>query len=169
MVRAPHEQVRQQHRACRERQRRRREDNPCQLARPQHPEDEIVHGADDEEKREQYQHDHAEGKDAHLLIGTPGGPTIPTSIAAVLFSVLAHGVDPQVSIGEGRTHHQAWPDTLFREDDKPLKEKVDVLTAKGYTIEQRHEPIGDMHGVFRDKGGYIAISDYRREGGAGAL
>ena len=109
------------------------------------------------------------GKEAHLLIGTPGGPTIPTSIAAVLFSVLAHGVDPQVSIGEGRTHHQAWPDTLFREDDKPLKEKVDALAAKGYTIEQRHEPIGDMHGVFRDKGGYIAISDHRREGGAGAL
>ena len=109
------------------------------------------------------------GKDVHLLIGSPGGPTIPTSIAGVLFSVLAHGVNPGVSIGEGRIHHQAWPDTLFREDDKPLITKIDTLAAKGYTIEQRHEPIGDMHAVFRGHNGYTAISDYRREGAAGAL
>ena len=109
------------------------------------------------------------GKDVHLLIGSPGGPTIPTSIAGVLYSVLVHGVDPRVGISEGRIHHQAWPDTLFHEDDTSLIAKLDTLAAKDYTIEQRHELIGDMQAVFRDKNGYVAISDHRREGAAGAL
>ena len=109
------------------------------------------------------------GRDVLLLIGSPGGPTIPTSIAGILFSVLVHGVDPVESIREGRIHHQAWPDILFREDYPPLVEKIDTLVEKGYTIKQRHEPIGDMHTVFADKNGYTAVSDYRRRGAAGSL
>jgi gamma-glutamyltranspeptidase/glutathione hydrolase len=104
------------------------------------------------------------GKDVHLLIGTPGGPTIPTSLAAILFAVLVYGISPAESIGEGRIHHQAWPDVLFREDDGRLDIKVKDLAAKGYTIKRRTEPIGDMHGIFRDERGYLAISDYRRGG-----
>jgi gamma-glutamyltranspeptidase/glutathione hydrolase len=109
------------------------------------------------------------GRDVHMLIGSPGGPTIPTSIAGILFSVLIHDVDPVESIREGRIHHQAWPDTLFREDTTPLVEKIDTLAGKGYTIEQRHEPIGDMQTVYADKNGYTAVSDYRRQGTAGSL
>jgi gamma-glutamyltranspeptidase/glutathione hydrolase len=104
------------------------------------------------------------GRDVHLLIGTPGGPTIPTSLAAILFALLVHGISPEECIREGRIHHQAWPDVLFRENDGRLIQKEKDLAAKGYTIRQRNEPIGDMHGIFRDEHGYFAVSDYRRGG-----
>jgi gamma-glutamyltranspeptidase/glutathione hydrolase len=107
--------------------------------------------------------------DPYLLIGSPGGPTIPTSIAGVLFAVLVHGMDPRRCIAEGRIHHQAWPDTLFREDDPSLINNLKSLAKKGYDIQQRHEPIGDMHVVLHDQEGSTAISDFRREGAAGAL
>jgi gamma-glutamyltranspeptidase/glutathione hydrolase len=109
------------------------------------------------------------GKDVHFLMGSPGGPTIPTSIAGVLFAVLLHGLDPRRCIAEGRIHHQAWPDTLFREDDPVLIEKINTLAEKGYHIEQRHEPIGDMHAVYQNGDAYTAVSDYRRQGAAASL
>jgi len=99
-----------------------------------------------------------------MLIGSPGGPTIPTSLASILFAVLVHDIDPAVSIGEGRVHHQAWPDVLYGEQDAALFDKLVHLEAKGYIIEERGEPIGDMHAVFKKREQCMGISDYRREG-----
>jgi gamma-glutamyltranspeptidase/glutathione hydrolase len=102
----------------------------------------------------------------HFLIGSPGGPTIPTSLAAILFSVLVHGIDPAQSIMEGRVHHQAWPDVLYRERDEATIPILAKLQLKGYNIEERKEPIGDMQAIIRGEENYVAISDFRREGGA---
>jgi gamma-glutamyltranspeptidase/glutathione hydrolase len=103
-----------------------------------------------------------------LLIGSPGGPTIPTSLSSILFSVLVYGADPRMCITKGRVHHQAWPDVLYLERNKSLLEKFAKLKSKEYNIEERNEPIGDMHVVMRSGKKYLALSDYRREGFAAA-
>jgi gamma-glutamyltranspeptidase/glutathione hydrolase len=103
-----------------------------------------------------------------VLIGSPGGPTIPTTITAILLSVLCHDNYPPQSCEEGRTHHQAWPDLLYREKDTQLTEKLAKLESRGYKVKERGEPIGDIHGIFKYGDDYLAVSDYRREGTAAA-
>jgi gamma-glutamyltranspeptidase/glutathione hydrolase len=104
-----------------------------------------------------------------ILIGSPGGPTIPTSLAAILLAVLCSEVFPPQSCVEGRTHHQAWPDLLYRERDSQLIEKLAKFESRGYKVKERNEPIGDIHGIFKYGDDYIAVSDYRREGAAEAI
>jgi gamma-glutamyltranspeptidase/glutathione hydrolase len=109
------------------------------------------------------------GNDLHMLLGSPGGPMIPSTLAMILLSVLHHGINPLDSVGEGRIHHQGWPDLLYRESHNDLLHSLDPLLARGYRIEEKREPIGDVQGIFRIDDEYLAVSDYRREGCAQAL
>jgi gamma-glutamyltranspeptidase/glutathione hydrolase len=104
-----------------------------------------------------------------MAIGTPGGPTIPTTLASVLAAILGHGTRPEDAIRTGRLHHQAWPDTLSRESLTFDQELLAALSNMGYPIKDKHELIADVQGVFRDNGAYLAVGDYRREGQAMAI
>lgn len=105
--------------------------------------------------------------DVIMILGTPGGPTIQSTLAAVIFSALA-GTAPKEAVGTGRIHHQGFPDTLYKEKQGIDGSTVEELERFGYKVEDKNEPIGDVHGIFRDKDGYVAVSDRRREGYAGA-
>ncbi len=109
------------------------------------------------------------GNDVHMLLGSPGGPMIPSTLAMILLTVLQYGIHPPDSVEEGRIHHQAWPDLLYTESNNKLLRSLDPLVARGYIIEEKNEPIGDVHGIFRINDEYLAVSDYRREGFAHAL
>lgn len=109
------------------------------------------------------------GKEIEMILGCPGGPAIPTTLSMILLSVLGSGVDPLDAVREGRIHHQGWPDVLYRERDKALARRLHPLKGKGYKIEQKNEPIGDVHAVFRRGDGYLTVSDNRREGHAAAI
>ena len=101
-----------------------------------------------------------------MALGTPGGPTIPTSLAAVLAATLIHGVDPAQAVGQSRMHHQGWPDTLMHEPGFDRPELLQELAAMGYKVKDKQELISDVHGVFRDGAQWLAVSDHRREGKA---
>jgi gamma-glutamyltranspeptidase/glutathione hydrolase len=107
--------------------------------------------------------------EVHMLLGSPGGPMIPSTLAMILLTVLHYGINPPDSVEEGRIHHQGWPDILFRERHNKLIRSLDPLAARGYRIEEKDEPIGDVHGIFWMNDDYLAVSDYRREGFAQAL
>jgi gamma-glutamyltranspeptidase len=66
----------------------------------------------------------------------------------------------------GRLHHQGWPDVLYRESRSPGEEVLTKLSHMGYRIEEKNEPIGDVHALFRSGEEYTAVSDTRREGQA---
>jgi len=104
------------------------------------------------------------GGEVSAVLGTPGGPTIPTTMADVLAATLLKGVDPQAVLGLSRMHHQAWPDKLSHEPQFDRPELLAALADFGYTVKDKQELISDVHGVFRDRDGCRAISDYRREG-----
>jgi len=50
-----------------------------------------------------------------LLLGTPGGPAIPTTLAIILMA-LYNGVELPEAVKRGRVHHQAWPKRQGRAD-----------------------------------------------------
>jgi len=104
-----------------------------------------------------------------MALGTPGGPTIPTTLANVLLATLVHGQEPEAVLRASRLHHQAWPDVLAHEPGFDRPELLETLAARGYTLKDKHELIADVQGVFRRGDGYLALSDYRREGKALAL
>ena len=106
------------------------------------------------------------GAAVELVLGTPGGPTIPTTLANILMATLVHGVEPEPLICASRLHHQGWPDALSHEPGFDRPELLATLTGMGYTLKDKHELIADVHGVFRRGDQYLAVSDYRREGKA---
>jgi gamma-glutamyltranspeptidase/glutathione hydrolase len=104
-----------------------------------------------------------------MALGTPGGPTIPTTLANILMATLLHGVEPAALVRAGRLHHQGWPDALSHEPGFDRPELLEALAGMGYTLKDKHELIADVQGVFRAGDGYLGVSDYRREGKALAL
>jgi gamma-glutamyltranspeptidase/glutathione hydrolase len=106
------------------------------------------------------------GGAVEMLLGTPGGPTIPTTLANILLASLLHGVPPETLIRASRLHHQGWPDTLTHEPGFDRPELLAALAGMGYTLKDKQELISDVQGIFRSGGQYLAVSDYRREGQA---
>jgi len=103
------------------------------------------------------------------VLGTPGGPTIPTSLANILMATLVHGQDPAQAVAAGRLHHQGWPDTLAHEPGFDRPELLAALAGMGYPTKDKHELIADVQGVWRAGAECLAVSDYRREGKALAV
>ena len=71
-----------------------------------------------------------------LVLGSPGGPTIITTVANDLISVLDNGLDIQAAADAPRFHHQYLPDTLAVENNFPTA-TADALRAMGYTVRQQ--------------------------------
>jgi gamma-glutamyltranspeptidase/glutathione hydrolase len=70
-----------------------------------------------------------------LVLGSPGGSTIMTTVANDLISVVDNGLDIQAAADAPRFHHQWMPDTLQFEKAFP-QDVVNALAADGYTTER---------------------------------
>jgi gamma-glutamyltranspeptidase / glutathione hydrolase len=68
-----------------------------------------------------------------LVLGSPGGSTIITTVANDLISVVDNGLNIQQSADAPRFHHQYLPDRLDLEK-KFSAEVADQLKAMGYTV-----------------------------------
>ena len=71
-----------------------------------------------------------------LVVGTPGGTTIPTSVFQTLVNILEFGQSPLDAVNNPKFHHQWLPDQLMVEKDFP----VDVIRAMenmGYKVTNR--------------------------------
>ncbi len=82
------------------------------------------------------------GYDAHgqynpgpvrLVLGSPGGATIITTVANDLISVIDNGLDIQAAADAPRFHHQYLPDVLEFETRFP-QPTIDALQARGYPV-----------------------------------
>ncbi len=77
-----------------------------------------------------------------IVLGTPGGTTIPTSVFQVLINMLEFGMDAKDAISKPKFHHQWLPDEIMVE--KEFDHKVSAqLRTMGYTVSERG-PIGRM-------------------------
>lgn len=109
------------------------------------------------------------GGAVEMLLGTPGGPTIPTTLANILLSTLVHGAAPEACVAASRLHHQGWPDVLYHEPGFDRPELLAALAERGYAVKDKRELISDVHGIFRTEDRFLAVSDHRREGQALAI
>jgi gamma-glutamyltranspeptidase/glutathione hydrolase len=72
----------------------------------------------------------------YLVVGTPGGTTIPTSVFQALVNVLEFNMTPNDAINSSMFHHQWLPDWVSVEKDFPEDVKKQ-LEAMGYILKPR--------------------------------
>jgi len=81
-----------------------------------------------------------------MVVGTPGGSTIITSVFQSILNVFAFGKSMQEAVTAPRFHHQWLPDEVYVEDGA-LTEKVrSDMTLKGYKIVPRG-PMGRVDAI----------------------
>ncbi|RZJ70103.1 gamma-glutamyltransferase [Flavobacterium sp.] len=76
-----------------------------------------------------------------LVLGTPGGSTIITSVLQTILNVHEFGMDMQQAVDAKRLHHQWLPDVIIAEPGALSDEKTKNLEAKGYKVDAKFWPI----------------------------
>jgi gamma-glutamyltranspeptidase/glutathione hydrolase len=69
-----------------------------------------------------------------LVIGTPGGSRIITTVLEIILNVIDHGMTLQEAIDAPRIHHQWLPDTLAAEPFALSRDTTRALTRMGYHL-----------------------------------
>jgi gamma-glutamyltranspeptidase/glutathione hydrolase len=72
-----------------------------------------------------------------LVLGSPGGPTIITTVANILIGVVDFSLDIQEAVNAPRFHHQWLPDEILVED-RLSPDTMKVLGSKGHKVNVRH-------------------------------
>lgn len=107
-------------------------------------------------------------KDGELraVVGTPGGPTITTTVATVIRAMIDYGLPIDEAVASARAHHQWKPDEIWLEERLDPK-VVQALEAKGHKIRKR-DGMGHANCIEVDPAsrGFRAVADVSRDGGA---
>lgn len=86
-----------------------------------------------------------------LILGSPGGDTIPNTVAQVLRNLVDWRLTIDEAIAHGRVHHQFMPDKIrIERGNQPPKAALDDLRRRGHTIELDPVPIGDANDILVD-------------------
>lgn len=102
-----------------------------------------------------------------MVLGTPGGSTIITSVLQVLLNVCVYGMNMQQAVNQPRFHHQWLPDEVMVEPGKFKRETLDALNAKGYKINEKSAPvIGKVDAILVTPNGLEAGADHRGDDAA---
>ena len=101
-----------------------------------------------------------------LVLGTPGGSRIFTSIFQVLNNVYDFKLPLKEAVSAQRVHHQLLPkDTIYYDAYAPLTGKVaDELKAMGYVLEDQGWSMGDIQAIRVDGQALQTASDPRGRG-----
>jgi gamma-glutamyltranspeptidase/glutathione hydrolase len=101
-----------------------------------------------------------------LVLGSPGGPTIVTTVANVLIGVVDFSLDIAEAVNAPRFHHQWLPDQILVED-RLSPDTMSVLRSKGHKLAVRHF-WGDGECIMVDPktGERLGASDGRNNGKA---
>ncbi|MFD1258220.1 gamma-glutamyltransferase [Mucilaginibacter terrae] len=89
-----------------------------------------------------------------MVVGTPGGSTIITSVFQTILNVIEFGQDAQQAVTSKRFHHQWLPDEVYIEDNSTFSTAtINKLQAKGYKIISKGA-IGRVDAIIRTPQGY---------------
>lgn len=88
-----------------------------------------------------------------MVVGTPGGSTIITSVFQTIINVIDFDMNMQAAVAAKKFHHQWLPDEVYVEKDAIDSLSIEKLKAKGYKISPRG-PIGRVDAILKTKWGY---------------
>jgi len=100
-----------------------------------------------------------------MVVGTPGGSTIFTSVFQAIMNVMDFGMSPLEANGAARFHHQLLPpDVILTQPDSPLPEEtLSLLGDLGYKTRDIYN-YGDLQMIYDDGETVRAASDPRNRG-----
>lgn len=102
-----------------------------------------------------------------LALGSPGGPTIVTTVAQVVSRVVDHGMSLREAVDAPRFHHQGVPDRIDHERFAFSEDTAQALVRRGHVLRER-EPIGSVQalGWNAARNEWEGAADPRRDGAA---
>lgn len=80
-----------------------------------------------------------EGDQVRMVVGTPGGSTIITSVFQNIVNVLDFGLNMQASVSLPRFHHQWLPDEIQHEPQALPNKTLKALEALGHKVKERDQ------------------------------
>ena len=96
----------------------------------------------------------------YIVVGTPGGTTIPTSVYQSIVNVIDFKMTPSSAVNSAKFHHQWLPEVVFVEKNFP-ENTLKILEQKNYKFEKRGG-IGRTEMIVIDENGNAtAVADSR--------
>ncbi|MCB9309507.1 MAG: gamma-glutamyltransferase [Lewinellaceae bacterium] len=87
-----------------------------------------------------------------MIVGTPGGSTIITSVFQVVVNVIDFGMDVSQAVQSPRFHHQWLPDTIYMEPNALSEETMQKLKDIGHNFSVKNQ-IGRVEAIVVDSSG----------------
>jgi len=100
-----------------------------------------------------------------LILGSPGGSTIPTSVLQVIMNYLVFGMNIQAAINSPRFHHQWLPDRIDFEERAILNDVKENLRKKNHVL-GFNRSLGRVEAISIENGIFYGATDPRGFGGA---
>jgi len=95
-----------------------------------------------------------------LIVGTPGGTTITTSVFQTLLDIIDFGLSPADAVNKPKFHHQWLPDILYIEKGFAAEVALQLRKMR-YTLKER-EAIGRTEVIrINPSGSLEAVADWR--------
>ncbi|MCE2437730.1 MAG: gamma-glutamyltransferase [Pseudomonadales bacterium] len=106
-----------------------------------------------------------------LVTGSPGGPTIITTVYQIITNVMDHDMALYDAVARARCHHQWLPDSLVCEPDALSADTIRELERMGHPpiAPYRRGKIGDAHSILVQEGVMQGVADPRNDGVAVGL
>ena len=82
------------------------------------------------------------GQKPFIVLGTPGGSTIITTVAQLIVNIIDFGMKPAEAVAAPRFHHQWLPDMVYYEKGALTDSIIGDLRRRGHSLKER-DPIGD--------------------------
>jgi gamma-glutamyltranspeptidase/glutathione hydrolase len=101
-----------------------------------------------------------------MVTGSPGGPTIITTVAQIISNVVDFDMDIGAATAAPRLHHQHLPDLLHYERDGLRPDVVSGLRGLGHTIQARSGYQGDSQSILLLPDDTLTATADPRRGGA---
>ena len=99
----------------------------------------------------------------YLVVGSPGGSTIITSVFQMILNVYEHNLPIQDAVNAARFHHQWLPDFITFEPNQFKPSLLKNLNELGYVGEEKKSRIiGKVDAILVDDSGQISLGADRR-------